>query len=43
MADINVDIKSDASASVSLARVFLMADSSILDGNRWPQWGSFVD
>src|SRR2546429_3727596 len=21
--------------------VFLMADSSILDGNRWPHWGQF--
>src|SRR5439155_23107931 len=28
-------------SSGSLARVFLMADSSILDGNRWPHWGQF--
>src|SRR5205807_9831988 len=28
-------------SSASLARVFLMADSSIVDGNRWPHWGQF--
>ena len=34
-----ISLRSLSHSSASLARVFLMADSSIFDGNRWPHWG----